>query len=72
LSGFVADHFQSYIPAFFIFGGVVVFAGALPFCLCFGSSKITRLESEEAIEVQLKLIGSRLANTESSLNINIA
>ena len=33
ISGFIADRFGSYIPSFYIVGGIVIFASILPFLL---------------------------------------
>lgn len=67
-SGFIADYFGSYIPTFFTFGSVVVFAGALPLCLCCISKP--KDTTSEVMEAQSKMIGYRLANAESSVNVS--
>ncbi|KAK3730146.1 hypothetical protein QZH41_016924 [Actinostola sp. cb2023] len=67
--GFIADEFNSYVPAFYIIGGIVVVASALPFCLLFGRKE---RQTTRDMEIQLGLVGARLANTGSSLlTINI-
>ena len=67
-AGFLADQLNSYIPAFYIFGGLLVFVSAVPFCLVFSRNNTS--QSKEVTEARLQLIGYRLANVRSSLIVD--
>ncbi|XP_048586096.1 monocarboxylate transporter 3 isoform X2 [Nematostella vectensis] len=69
--GFIADQLGSYIPAFYMVGGVIMLPSCLPFVLLC-CDRGGRKQASQTQESRLELIGTRLANPKnSSLFINV-
>ncbi|XP_032228205.2 monocarboxylate transporter 10 isoform X4 [Nematostella vectensis] len=69
--GFIADQLGSYIPAFYMVGGVIMLPSCLPFVLLC-CDRGGRKQASQTQESRLELIGTRLANPkDSSLFINV-